>query len=293
MHVPPAPQAAPRIFVETIGHLVPRGDFTGRVHSVFAHACNVACDGTLITLAARGAGNSPTTLLLGPGAPADLRHSFDVGEPIERRGGRMRTRRRELDLTGATLWHPAPPRPRLPDAQIDANLRQAGERLAYERRTRSSVIDRDAAGIVAALDVASRDLDGDRALRCVDRLLGWGEGLTPAGDDFLVGWLAGQDALVPHDAARRRFRDDVATVLAAATTRTTPIAAHFLRLAARGHYAEPLSCLRDALLAERRPQSLTAALDAAVAVGATSGVDMVSGLLAGVRAWLPRVSCAQ
>ena len=71
------------------------------------------------------------------------------------------------------------------------------------------------------------------------------------------------------------------------TQRTTPIAAHFLRLAAAGHYAEPLIRLRTALLCEDDGDVVDAALQSALAVGATSGADTVSGLLAGLLAWLP------
>src|SRR5664279_6109957 len=59
--------------VESIGYLVPRTDFTGRVHSVFAQACNLACKDTLLTLCASGAGDGPATLRLACGAPDDLR----------------------------------------------------------------------------------------------------------------------------------------------------------------------------------------------------------------------------
>ena len=57
------------IAVESIGYLVPRTDFVGRIHSVFAHACNIACHDTLLTMCASGAGEGPTTLRLAHGAP--------------------------------------------------------------------------------------------------------------------------------------------------------------------------------------------------------------------------------
>ena len=108
----------------------------------------------------------------------------------------------------------------------------------------------DAAGapVIAALGAACRALDCERAARAVDRLIGWGEGLTPAGDDFLVGLAAGLDALVRGDERRRRFQSALAEAVASRSERTTPIAAHCLRLAAGGHYPEPLLDLRNALL---------------------------------------------
>ena len=77
------------------------------------------------------------------------------------------------------------------------------------------------------------------------------------------------------------------------TPRTTPIAAHYLRLAAGGHYTDPLIRLRRALLCETSADVVDAALRNALAVGATSGADTVSGLSAGLRAWLPMAACIE
>jgi hypothetical protein len=271
--------------VEAVGYLVPRTDFTGHVHSVFAQACNVACDGALLTLSASRAGDGPATLRLARGAPPDLRAVFDAGEPVHCRRGRAKTRRVELRLAEALVWRPAAPRPLLPGPRLDAHLRFAVARLAQRRRSCSSVIDGDAAPLVAALMSACRDLDRERAARHADRLIGWGEGLTPAGDDFLVGLAAALAGLAGDNLERRSFRDGLATTLGACEGRTTPIAAHYLRLAAQGHYNDPLLALRDALLGEDRRELVGMALERAFDCGATSGADTVSGLLAGLAAW--------
>lgn len=278
--------------VESIGYLVPRTDLRGRVHSVFAQACNLACKDTLLTLCATGASDGPTTLRLARGAPGDLRDLFDIGEGIHCRQGRVLTRRAELWLWHASVWRPAEPGPSLPPSRIEAHLRNAHLRLAQRRVTHASVVDRQGAVVAAALRDACRALDREQAARHVDKLIGWGEGLTPAGDDFLIGLVAGLDALVRGDERRGRFHNALAAALACRTQRTTPIAAHYLRLAAAGHYIEPLIRLRHALLCEEASDVVDAALQSALAVGATSGADTVSGLLAGLLAWLPAPSTA-
>ncbi|HZW73635.1 MAG TPA: hypothetical protein VFF43_08800, partial [Caldimonas sp.] len=50
--------------VGSIGHLVPQSPWNGRVHSVFARACNVACGAHLLTIGTRAVGDGPTTLVL-------------------------------------------------------------------------------------------------------------------------------------------------------------------------------------------------------------------------------------
>lgn len=303
LHVQPTPLAAPRVAprelrvarpasagtsrvalaVESIGYLVPRIEFTSRVHSVFAQACNLVRNDQLLTIAAPGIGDGPTTLRLGRGGPADLRELFVVGERIDCRQGVAQTRRAELRLLQVRVWRPAEPGPSLGRARIEAHLCRAQTRLAQRRGTAPRMIDAAA----SALGAACRALDREQAARHVERLVGWGEGLTPAGDDFLIGLLAGLDAPVDDAEARQRFRSALAAAILARISRTTPIAAHYLRLAGAGHYTAPLLGARAALLCEDDPDVVDAALLSALAVGATSGADTVSGLLAGLSARLP------
>jgi len=283
----PAATARTLLVVESIGPLVPRSPFEGRVHSVFAQACNLACGDTLLSVSAFGVGNGPTTLRLGRGAASDLREHFAAGERIDARRGSLRTRRVELAWARSRVWHPAAPGPSLPSARIEAHLHHARLRLSARRAMRPDVLDGAAAPVLAALGAACRALDLTSALRHADRLIGWGEGLTPAGDDFLVGLIVGLDALARGDEERRRFQGALAAAVAARTQRTTVLAAHCLRLACAGHHAEPLVELRNALLCADDDGAVEAALHRALAAGATSGADTASGLLAGLSAWLP------
>ena len=152
--------------------------------------------------------------------------------------------------------------------------------------SRSSVIDAAAAPVVAALATACRGLDVPAAHAQAQRLVGWGEGLTPAGDDCLVGMLAALHALAPGDLPREHFRNALAAHIAGSAQRATRIAAHYLRLAAAGPFTEPLLSLRDALLGQADEARVDAAVQRTLAVGATSGAGTVAGLLAGLTAWI-------
>jgi len=293
-HAPPhRPASLVQVLaVESVGYLVPRTDFVGRIHSVFARACNIACHDTMLTLCAAGAGRGPTTLTLAHGA-SDLRELFQVGERVEFRDGCLRSGRVEVRLADAPVWRPASPGVLLPTARIQAHLVGVALALARRPQQHTSVIDREGAAAASALRDACGSLDVERAARQIERLVGWGEGLTPAGDDFLIGLLAGLDAFVQGEPQRLQFRAALAGVISALTPRTTPIAAHYLRLAVGGHCTEPLLRLRRALLCEDNDAVVEAALRNALAVGATSGADTVSGLSAGLRAWLPMAACIE
>lgn len=105
----------------------------------------------------------------------------------------------------------------------------------------------------------------------VKGLLGLGRGLTPACDDWLVGYMY---------AARRTGKTEVCAavseaVLSYAGEYTNGISAAYLRAAARGEYYE----LLEGCLFGEDADSIALLLD----IGSSSGSDMLSGMLAACR----------
>jgi hypothetical protein len=270
--------------IGSIGHLVARAPWSGRVHSVFARACNVACGDLLLTVGARAVGNGPTTLVLERDA-VDLRERFAVGERVVASGERIGSARVELDLANASIWRPEAREARVADALIEARLHRVRACLSQRRTAQPNVLDCEAAAVATALAAACAVLDVAQATAGIDRLIGWGEGLTPAGDDFLVGVLAGLDALSSGDTERQRFRDALAAAVVARTHATTAIAAHMLRLAAAGHFGESLDRWVAALCRAGDDRAVDTALERLLAWGATSGADTASGVVAALHAW--------
>ncbi len=139
--------------------------------------------------------------------------------------------------------------------------------------------------LVAVLDVLA-DPAGDPGA-VLDALVGFGPGLTPSGDDLLVGLLAllqaRPGACGPWNASER-LRRGVTQRLSA----TTPFSRYYLEHAAAGRFAEALLDARRSLL-ETGPTMLgdprvrtgdrVRSFAALVSVGATSGADLLSGMV--------------
>lgn len=108
-------------------------------------------------------------------------------------------------------------------------------------------------------------------------LLGRGDGLTPAGDDVLAGFL-----VAAHHCPE--VRDQVAVeVLRQAPGATTTLSAALLRHAAAGHALPAVLDVAD-LLAGHGPGSAVApALSRLLRVGHSSGTALAHGLLRGAR----------
>jgi hypothetical protein len=115
------------------------------------------------------------------------------------------------------------------------------------------------------------------------RLLGLGEGFTPAGDDALVGILAGLDVASRTQTAAGALRAALVAALPHPLGARTPqLAAQMVAAAADGLYAEPVLHVLEALCAAEEFGLDHAALHALVHMGARSGVDTLRGLVAAV-----------
>ena len=270
---------------QSVGYLVPTGDVSCVVHSVFAAACNFAReDGELLTLAHARAGNAPTTILLAGSRAPDLRGLFRNGVTVACNDRVLHAPGVQVQFGSAIVWRPRARRIALAPAVLAQRLQWAERYLAEHRSALASAVSGGHPAFAPVIN-AVRQLDRDAAVVALQRVIGLGEGLTPAGDDFVVGLLAGLDAL-PMNEAQRALRAALGAVVTDFTYRTTDISAQFLRLASRGHYAQTLDDLRDVLFCEHRARLVRPVLERVLQIGATSGADTLAGLLAALQTWL-------
>lgn len=264
--------------------------FTGTVHSAFARACNLELDGgRLVALLSAELGNAPN------GIRFDLPRGFAfdracrVGERVGCRAGVVR-----FAASGLTLRLDTAPPWRLSLDPLSADLGRAQVLAAWRGacrclRRRAQRMRRMRSGIPAerlsALVRATRGLDADGAGRAAAGLIGCGAGLTPAGDDVVVGFLAGLRASTRDRSAQRRFRDVLGERVRGAAVRTNLISRTQIEHAAAGAFAEPITRLAVVIAHGAERTDVEDAAQAALSVGATSGSDAVRGLLLGLAAW--------
>ncbi|HSA79247.1 MAG TPA: DUF2877 domain-containing protein [Geminicoccaceae bacterium] len=274
-----------------------RGRFNGTVHSVFDNACNIAIDdGRLLALLAPRLANVPhgVRIDLPPGVAFTGR--LVAGQRVGCRTDRLRFAGTELtiDLASAKPWRSDLGTPGIDLARPEVavawrvawrawrQFRGAGQqptpvvplRRAVERRA-------------LVLAAATRRLRCDKAALAIDRLVGCGPGLTPSGDDLIVGFLAGLWRSGGADPERRRFVTSLGVAVSAAARATSDVSRAYLIHAARGGFSEPIAILTRQLGDGTNPEQVERAMSAALRVGHQSGSDGVLGLLLGLRAWAP------
>lgn len=112
-------------------------------------------------------------------------------------------------------------------------------------------------------------------------LIGAGPGATPTGDDVVIGILAGLDALADTDPRSDDAARAIAAALAPLLPRTTRASGQELAAAAAGRFSTHVHRL---VAATADPSTARQVALAATQWGATSGRDLASGLISGLRA---------
>ncbi|MFL5701070.1 MAG: DUF2877 domain-containing protein [Ktedonobacteraceae bacterium] len=109
-------------------------------------------------------------------------------------------------------------------------------------------------------------------------LCGRGVGLTPTGDDILAGWMAVNWLLYGPLTC---FLEACQQIVAVAKQQTHLLSQCWLSYAATGDVATPIKALLDALTKEDDAQ-LAASMEAVLSMGATSGRDLIQGIVLGL-----------
>lgn len=109
-------------------------------------------------------------------------------------------------------------------------------------------------------------------------LCGRGVGLTPAGDDILAGWMAVNWLLYGRSSC---FLEACQQIVSVARQQTHLLSQCWLSFAAAGDVAMPIKVLLDALTKEDEAQ-LADSMRAVLSMGATSGRDLIQGIVSGL-----------
>lgn len=273
----------------------------GRVHSRFDSVLNLAWGGHLITLARPEAGRLPGGILIDPatvepgswpGAQGDPVSWDPAAQVLRLPGGQV-----ALGAAVREREEPAPLAQIEPD-RVKQNL-QTLDRLARISGKGELVpllgacLDPfHAARADEEIPTAWHELrllagalaegDGPALAAAARPMLGRGQGLTPAWDDLLLGFMAIAwfvEPALPRP-TQRALHALMGALAQAAPQRTTAISANYLILAADGGWSERLSAATLALLTATGP-SLVAPLQRLLAFGHSSGHDTAVGLTLG------------
>lgn len=273
---------------------LPAAGWQGRVHSVFTHTINIeTAAGTLITLAGSGCDDAPDSVVLD--VPDFAGQGVVVGDLVTAMPARIAIAGRlTVNLRGAARWQEELPRGVDPQCLranlplVQAQLAAAG--TAGGMLAPASATDAWTGEITRALAVGTAQVrlsllrgDDDAFRAHAGSLVGLGPGLTPSGDDFLVGLFAALQC----GAGAATFARLCADIVDAGASRTNAISLAALRHAAAGRVRASIAQLLQQLCLGS-PATVAPALQRVLAIGSTSGTDIAAGVVCGAGIHLER-----
>ncbi|MCP4308867.1 MAG: DUF2877 domain-containing protein [bacterium] len=273
---PQTPVRVPGVASTAIYGLVSAAGTQATVLGTSAHAVWLLVDDRVLVISTSDSTRLPNGVQIAAGSSSDLFRMVHHGATIDIGHGRIM-----LEGVAVTINRWWDPRPTL-TATTEADLATAINGLPTD------VPDIDPAPLRAALMANS----AGGILHSARLLLGKGSGLTPEGDDYLAGALAGTRLL--GEALRR---DRTAALIAGvsvplaklADARTTSFSASLIHAALRGQVAEPAGALLRAFTGRG---DIASSHESLLHVGHSSGPALAAGMVMAAHALIESASGA-
>ena len=256
---------------------------------IFERACNLINEyGEILSIVAPDIDNGPFNIVIAEPYPSFV-GNCDARTPITIDRKQLVLGGTAVDLRDASVWFPRPNWQRLhqhragiaarlldlqgrirEQAKPDSLLRGPFHTVKYQGALSSNAL-RFWVGPLSSA-VANADVGGSTAI--ARRVAGLGPGLTPAGDDLLLGAIYAAWVLHPAELAGAL----AGAVVEAACPRTTSLSSAWLRAGSRGEASMVWHHFLRALLAADMA-IVHASVQKLLAVGHTSGADALAGFI--------------
>ena len=261
-----------------------------RILHVFDQACNLINErGQVLSVVTPQIGNGPFNLVIEN--EICFSEYMDLESPISTSLDQLSLGTLTINTVNARLWSPLPDWEQL-YMKRDEILNQLRSLPLAIYRARDS--DRNF-GVFAhshsttdhlqslTANLASAVADANVPACCIfaSQLAGLGIGLTPAGDDFILGAVLAAWFIHPTETASLLAKETTNT----AAPLTTSLSATWLRSAGKGEAGILWHNFLEALAAHH-PMHIQEALDKINAVGETSGADALAGFIGVVLNWM-------
>lgn len=248
-----------------------------RVHSIYRKTVNLDVNGQLLALQTKGSPLSPISLITNL-SPADMdRLNLQVHQQVFLKNLSYK----EAQILDLTLI-PYKASSRKEDLQIlrtslraviaSSNTKGFDLIFNHSKEVDENLILKAAAKHILSLQelLEAPDFSATKAARLATKLLGLGIGLTPSGDDFLSGILAG---LILCDQNQSAFARALKKEIAGHLKDTNDISRAFLSCALKGQFSQSIKMLQENPGAD--PGTIQENFQK---IGHSSGIDSLCGI---------------
>jgi len=255
-----------------LAHLSTRHHWS--ILSSHRHACNlVADDGRIIALVDEAHGNGPFHLLV----PQSRFDTIPLGASIHWQTGAIKLAHLTIDLQRAQPWNPQIPRQNQPLVMAPLSRYRSLATMRSPLYSGSPPLVERAQNAIMHLQHGVIQRNNTEFQQGVDGLVGLGPGLTPAGDDFLLGLLV---AFTLHAHEHPDYARYGMAIVDSAAQASTRLSATWLAYAQQGRFGETWHRLIG-LLNGGEAQEISDSVHTILSSGATSGADALCGFFVG------------
>lgn len=284
----------------SIGSAVPVNNFTTTIQSVFESSINLRLDheDRLITILVSDHYDLPQGIRLN--ARNVSFQSLTVGLRAVCQSGILRFASSTLtiDLRGASIWEAQLPILDITKLSIRQACSMIWKALNRQQRLkqtdlvaedllqpdRGSVLTRKLSQPVRDLTAGTKRRDVQASANAARQMIGLGPGVTPTGDDILIGYLAGLWSIAFDDNQKIKFIELFGKALLKIIPETNEISRTYLAHAIHKQFSSSLIKLLTAT-SEGDVEQISSATKEVMRVGHSSGMDSVTGLLMGLAVW--------
>jgi hypothetical protein len=258
-----------------------------RILHVFDHACNLINERReVLSVVTQEIGNGPFNLVI----EDDVVFSdhLNLESPILNSPNLLKIGDLPINTQNVRLWSPHPNWEILHARRDDigksllTNYQKPGLDTDFEKHTQPylTTIATPQFPIPNYLPSALANADLPASITATQKLAGLGMGLTPSGDDFIMGAILAAWIIHPEDVAGVLARK----VTEVAVPLTTLLSGAWLRSAGRGEAGILWHQFFDALLSAEQA-AIQESMDRILSIGETSGADALFGFLSLLVAW--------
>ena len=265
----------------------------GRVHSVFRQGLNVLTGERFIHIQCERELSSPFSLALSQACSIPFREGVREGDEVVKSDGQLRIGLNEWILYAPEEFYDPCVRPAfgISDSKLGEISKFLIRKIEFFRKKippvnflleTEAIIKSETEGLLGSLTDAN--LSSNLLREYTGRLIGLGPGLTPMGDDFIIGVMGALARCRTHCNRIEQFFNSLREAIAGHLKQTVAISCEFLHHATRGCFSEKMKNLlylfsHEKLEEEKLQRSIRSALD----FGSTSGMGNLLGIYYGLR----------
>lgn len=243
-----------------------------RILHVFDQACNLINErGELLSIVSPKIQCGPFNIVIEENI-CFSRH-LNIESPIYISKNQLMVAQLTINTASSKLWNPRPDWVKLHARRNEILIQLMSlSALKYQPTIPNSLISNFSSAL-ANEDIAT-------AKKIASRLAGLGAGLTPTGDDYILGGLLAAWIIYPPNVAENCAGEIANTAMSL----TTSLSAAWLKSAGRGEAGFLWHAFFDALLSDNS-RAIQTAIDNILAVGETSGLDTMAGFIKTIFHW--------